>query len=860
MSASGDTESVPVEAESEPAAHEAEAEASTAAPAAVAAHGALVGGGADALEASTACIEPELEPEPEPKAKAEPAAGTQAPAACAPAEAAADVHAPGPGNVARLSDAELADVVSRRVARAQSGFGKRRARVVRELMAANRAGIRAQLDALESAFTGRRVVDASALDAEETEAAPLCHERRGKRKMPSAPPLPPYTAYVPLRTNFPVVESEAGDPGEPIYIPYVGDSEADVQSAMKLLHSIAEIRGHVAGKRGGTSAARGGGDKGSGAAVIAEASAAGSRQQRRSAPRGADSALFRLGDIGVLSAEEQEAATRRLRRRPRDVEVVAAVTRELGCSERVVGALAAAVGDTAHAVRERLPARWRERGDDGEQPPSPSRAPSRHHQDREHGGLDAPDEEHGAEEVKRGSVASALSSDSMYTLFCRRCFCFDCGLHGVLHPQPHERVPDATLRDGTGHGGDGHREACGPDCFVTACRGTAGNDHAALTARLTALVEERAAAARDAPWNRDELRALQIGRELFAGDFCRIAAACVASRSCRECACQAYEHEGDALVRALCTPARTPAVAQGKRQPAYTRRRSRARALSSRVYRLPATAAASSSLDGGVIRSAAAEQQMEEFTPCVHEGACRPGACACVDAGYPCEKYCRCYCPGATAPCAYLFAGCDCCKAMCNTRKCPCFAASRECDPDLCTSCGASHRPGVERRCANVALQAGRQQRLLIGRSDVHGWGVFARDDIPKDAFVAEYGGEVVSQAEAELRGRMCDHNNLSFLFNLGASLCIDAQRKGTRAKFINHGRHAPYRNCRVSYRIVNTDARVAVYADRNIRAGEELFFDYGHGEGKSAPRWVRHSDKREQRRRLQVDGRTRAS
>ncbi|KAK3719496.1 hypothetical protein LTR37_004354 [Vermiconidia calcicola] len=224
------------------------------------------------------------------------------------------------------------------------------------------------------------------------------------------------------------------------------------------------------------------------------------------------------------------------------------------------------------------------------------------------------------------------------------------------------------------------------------------------------------------------------------------------------------------------------------------------------------------------------------FYPCHHPGAtCEDAGCSCWEAKVPCEKICSC-----PPDCKRKFQGCDCVKRghrVCfNDAECACFFNGRECDPDLCGSCGAcevvdpvnKYEDSVSTsRCRNCSIQRGVPKQTLLGDSGVHGLGLYACEDIREHDFVGEYKGEIITKEEAERRGAVYEHQKLSYLFSLNATQEIDSTYFGNKVRFINHA--SGYKaNLYPRIIMVNTVHRIALYANSSIRAGQELLFDYG--------------------------------
>jgi uncharacterized protein len=117
-----------------------------------------------------------------------------------------------------------------------------------------------------------------------------------------------------------------------------------------------------------------------------------------------------------------------------------------------------------------------------------------------------------------------------------------------------------------------------------------------------------------------------------------------------------------------------------------------------------------------------------------------------------------------------------------------------------------------------------------VRRSGVHGYGGFAIRDVKKGTRITEYRGDRISHAEADRRYEDHEENdNHTFLFIVDRRTVIDAGVGGNNARFINH-------QCDPNCESTIENGRVFIEALRDIRAGEELGYDYQIGREKDDP------------------------
>ncbi|KAI8928474.1 hypothetical protein BC831DRAFT_397469, partial [Entophlyctis helioformis] len=129
-------------------------------------------------------------------------------------------------------------------------------------------------------------------------------------------------------------------------------------------------------------------------------------------------------------------------------------------------------------------------------------------------------------------------------------------------------------------------------------------------------------------------------------------------------------------------------------------------------------------------------------------------------------------------------------------------------------------------QCSNQAFQRMEfVDGIHVAKTSNRGFGLFTKERLQPGKLVVEYRGEIISteRCAERLRTIYKGHHNQYFL-DYAHKLVVDACRKGTIGRFINHSCNP---NCRIEKWYVKGEYRIGIFAAKDIEPGSELTYDY---------------------------------
>ena len=113
------------------------------------------------------------------------------------------------------------------------------------------------------------------------------------------------------------------------------------------------------------------------------------------------------------------------------------------------------------------------------------------------------------------------------------------------------------------------------------------------------------------------------------------------------------------------------------------------------------------------------------------------------------------------------------------------------------------------------------QAKILVGISKIAGWGLFANEDIRKDALIGEYKGEIINEDTTNKRDRFKMYENSTYMFTLDDEFTVDSKNMGNMLRYANHSK----KNANAYPRVVFSGGhhRIGLFAKRHIYKGEEI-------------------------------------
>ncbi|EFN59137.1 hypothetical protein CHLNCDRAFT_137958 [Chlorella variabilis] len=163
----------------------------------------------------------------------------------------------------------------------------------------------------------------------------------------------------------------------------------------------------------------------------------------------------------------------------------------------------------------------------------------------------------------------------------------------------------------------------------------------------------------------------------------------------------------------------------------------------------------------------------------------------------------------------------------------PGFLWMDECDPAAVDDRMPDHA-GCFGGCGLVLSSAGSQQpAVTLQKRSGKGWGVYADEPLPAGSLLGQYGGEYISNAEAQRRLKEYDTSGGGHALlvlrewlpsgTAAIRLNIDATRRGNLARFFNHSCDGGNLQLLLARHTGCLLPRVVFVTSRAVQQGEEL-------------------------------------
>lgn len=155
------------------------------------------------------------------------------------------------------------------------------------------------------------------------------------------------------------------------------------------------------------------------------------------------------------------------------------------------------------------------------------------------------------------------------------------------------------------------------------------------------------------------------------------------------------------------------------------------------------------------------------------------------------------------------------CRLLCD-ENCVNRSIEVECDPEICI---------LNANCTNTVIQKSNVPLVERFETPDKGTGVRSIEAIEKGAYIMEYNGDVITQEQYDHRIKTTYKNlHHHYGMQLEGHLIIDGYTGTNLSKYLNHSCEP---NCVIEKWTVCGKSKMAIFANQQIAAQEELTFDY---------------------------------